>query len=675
VKPRGDLRYRLDIDGLRAIAVLLVVGFHAFPGLLPGGYIGVDIFFVISGYLITGLILHELETKQFSFTAFYARRIKRIFPALIVVLGGSFLAGWVLLLPAELKSLGLNIFGGAAFTSNFVQLNQTGYFDLSAVQKPLLHLWSLGVEEQFYIVWPILMLLAFSRRVSISVLAATVLVISFAWNASEAGTPRDFYLPFTRAWELMLGGFIAALVSQSEKYRLGPVPKMWSAFASVPVSHPNFWSTIGVALIAFAAAALDEHSTFPGSWAVLPTLGTALVLSAEESWFNRKILSTTAMVSIGLISYPLYLWHWPLLSYARMFDPNPPDRLRAAVIVAAIGLAWITYRWIERPIRQRAYPGMKVAGLCIVMAAVGVVGLVTYHAGGFESRVPAAIRDLTNVKVDERTAWRMHTCLLETLEDKSQFAAECVERDRRPLLFLWGDSHAGALYPGLKRLQSSVSFGMAQYATSGCPPVLEFAVEDRPNCLSNNGFIFSSVLPNVRPDIVLLYSRWGYGNQDDLVVKLRDLISKLHLLRIPRIIVMGKPPEWEWPGGLPKATYDFYNDDPLHRLIPVRSSFRVQDDWYRYDRVFQKAVEKMNGVEYISTWNALCDGIQCLTRLSDTAEGLMAIDYAHLTVAGSVYLARVIAPCLFPDSHLNPPSPAPPHPTLICPQLALSPLQ
>ena len=198
----NHLRYRPDVDGLRAIAVLLVVGFHGFPRWIPGGYIGVDVFFVISGFLITGLLLQDLESKEFSFAKFYMRRIRRIFPALVTVLVACFAAGWVLLLPSGFTSLGLNIFGGAAFPSNLVLLGEAGYFDVSAVQKPLLHLWSLGVEEQFYIAWPILLLLAFSRRLSIAIVAATVLIASFALNAKYAGTPADFYLPFTRAWEL-----------------------------------------------------------------------------------------------------------------------------------------------------------------------------------------------------------------------------------------------------------------------------------------------------------------------------------------------------------------------------------------------------------------------------------------------------------------------------------------
>lgn len=206
--------YRPDIDGLRAVAVLLVVGFHAFPGRFPGGFVGVDIFFVISGYLITGILLKEMESSDFSFARFYARRVRRIFPALILVLLCCFVVGWFVLLPDEFKALGKHIFGGAAFFSNFVLLHDAGYFDAAAVRKPLLHLWSLGIEEQFYIVWPVVLFLAFQiRRVGWMITA--IFVASFLANVLTIGRNpvAAFYWPFTRAWELMSGGILVWMVN------------------------------------------------------------------------------------------------------------------------------------------------------------------------------------------------------------------------------------------------------------------------------------------------------------------------------------------------------------------------------------------------------------------------------------------------------------------------------
>jgi peptidoglycan/LPS O-acetylase OafA/YrhL len=643
-----QLSYRPDIDGLRAIAVLLVIGFHAFPNQITGGYVGVDIFFVISGFLITGLLLQDLEKNEFSFSGFYARRIRRIFPALITVLVASFAAGWVLLLPHEFTSLGLNIFGGAAFSSNLVLLGETGYFDLSAAQKPLLHLWSLGVEEQFYIVWPILLLLAFSRRLSIVILAVALFTVSFAWNVKAVGTFAAFYLPLTRAWELMIGGMMAALASQSDKLRLDRATRSirstlsWTMPAPVAAvcSRRDLYTVIGAGLIAATVIGLNKSSSFPGWWALLPTLGAALIIAADGAWLNRVLLANPVAVQIGLISYPLYLWHWPLLSFATVADPSRPSaQVRLAAILGATILAWATYGWIERPIRTGQHRPLKIACTCIAMSVIGGIGLATFHSGGFPYRIPPAIRDITTIPFDRVAEWRLGTCLLEN-SPSSQFAPNCLQRGHQPLLFLWGDSYAAALYPGLKQLQRSVNFGLAQYTTAGCPPLLSFSVEGRPYCVENNDFVFS-VLQGARPDIVLLYSSWswGYGN---MLPSLADLVRKLRLLNIPRIVIMGPPPAWT--GGLPKAAYDYYTHDPLHRMIPARSSSGL-DTWYAWQQHFREQVVPL-GTEYISAWDALCNGKECLTRLG---ADLISFDEAHLTIPGSIYLAQAIAPCLFPD--------------------------
>lgn len=645
-----QLSYRPDIDGLRAVAVLLVIGFHAFPTEITGGYVGVDIFFVISGFLITGLLLSDLEKEQFSFSGFYKRRIRRIFPALVTVLFACFAAGWIFLLPREFTSLGLNIFGGAAFSSNLVLLGETSYFDVAAAQKPLLHLWSLGVEEQFYIVWPMLLLLAFSRRISIIILAVSLLIGSFALNIYEIGTAADFYLPLTRAWELMIGGIMAAMansnrlnighalgVFQSALYR-----RMPARLAAVCTCR-DAYTLIGLGLIAVAVVELHSDSAFPGWSALLPTLGAALIVMADGAWINRVVLANRGVVLVGLISYPLYLWHWPLLSFATVVDPSGLSaQVRLAAIVGALVLAWLTYRWIEQPIRTGRLRPFKIAGLCSAMTAVGAVGLAAFYWQGFSFRIPPAIRDLATVTApDIVVEWRRTRCLFEP-SDTQQFAPECLEAGHRPLLFLWGDSAAASFYPGLRQLQHSVDFGLAQYTTAGCPPLLSFPVQGRPNCVPNDDASFSA-LSQAHPDIVLLYSVWNYGN---VMPNLTDLVAKLHALNIPRIVIMGPPPIWQ--GGLPKAAYDYYIQDPLHRMLPVRSSFRVDKSWYEYQQQFRNQALPL-GTEYISTWDALCNGDECLTRLGDEAKDLMVFDHMHLTVPGAIYLANAIAPCLFPD--------------------------
>src|SRR3984885_1084691 len=294
-------RYRPDIDGLRAIAVLLGVWFHAFPEAIPGGFVGVDIFLVISGFLITGILVRELDQQRFSLLGFYMRRIRRIFPALIVVLAVTLVLGWLWMLPAAYAQLSADVFASAAFVSNIALLLQSGYFDIESGKKPLLHLWSLGIEEQFYLFWPLILMLATRLRLRILAVASVIGIASFALNVALIGSDpvATFYLPFTRAWELLAG---AALACGWNQLRQTGAASNWRA-------------AVGLLLIAVAACVLDSKSAFPGWWAVLPVAGAALLLSAPAAWGCRHLLSSDAMVWIGLISYPLYLWHWPLLVF------------------------------------------------------------------------------------------------------------------------------------------------------------------------------------------------------------------------------------------------------------------------------------------------------------------------------------------------------------------------
>ena len=589
-------RYLPHIDGLRAIAVLLVVGFHFSPRLAPGGYVGVDIFFVISGYLITGLILDNLARERFSFADFYARRVRRIFPALVLVLGACFAAGWFRLSPSEFASLGLNILGGASFASNFVLLHQAGYFDTAAATKPLLHLWSLGIEEQFYIVWPACLFLAWRLRLSVTRIAAVLLLCSFTWNIVLKGSSAGFYLPMTRAWELMTGAILAAggnlLISQS---RL----------------RPNGLAFAGALAIAASVIVLNRESAFPGWWALLPVFGTACLIAAEGAWINRTILSREPVVAVGLISYPLYLWHWPLLAFATIAEPQGVPRLtRVALVAASVSLAALTYACLEKPVRLSKWR-FKIVVLCALMAAVGGVGAATVDSEGFGFRVPVAFQGAT--PPDQVAQWRLGTCFLD--EDQvpdAHFSPICVEQ-RRPLIFFWGDSFSAALYPGLIGLRSSHNFGLIQFNTAGCPPVLDFPVSHRPHCVEDNSFAFAK-LSETHPDMVLLYSAWNYG---DIYPRLDDLISRLRALKIPRIVVMGPPPEWS--GGLTQAAYDYYRADLLHRMIPMYSDFRLADVWNRYQAAFAEHARRLP-IEYISTWDVLCKEGKCRTWLIFPAE-------------------------------------------------------
>jgi peptidoglycan/LPS O-acetylase OafA/YrhL len=294
--------YRADIDGLRAVAVLAVIAYHLNPKRLTGGFVGVDVFFVISGYLITSILLSELQRDKFSYLQFYVRRIRRLFPALLVVMGTVLVAGWCLLLPNELAQLGKHVVAGMLFVSNLVLWSEAGYFDVASAHKPLLHLWSLGVEEQFYIVSPIV--LAGSWRLGWCrirwLIAGLLCSLAICWVLSVGDASAAFYMPFARFWQPMVGVLLALFVFRNKVIFGG----------SALLRHGS--SAAGAALIAGSVVLLDSQSACPWMRAALPTVGAALLIaSGPQAVVNRYILSRKPFVLVGLISYPLYLWHWP----------------------------------------------------------------------------------------------------------------------------------------------------------------------------------------------------------------------------------------------------------------------------------------------------------------------------------------------------------------------------
>jgi len=440
--------YRPDIDGLRAIAVLAVVGFHAFPDAVPGGFAGVDVFFVVSGFLITGLILSDLGQGRFSIAGFYARRIRRIFPALILVLAAAWVAGWFLLLPDEYRQLGKHVAAGAGFVSNFVLWGEAGYFDELAAIKPLLHLWSLGIEEQFYIAWPLLLWLGWKRRAAL--LPATLLIgaASFGVNLATVGgdSVAAFYSPLSRFFELSAGSALAVLNFQG---RAGSRPRDGAAIA-------------GVLLVAAGLALLDRNRLFPGGWALLPVGGTFLIiLAGPQAWLNRTLLSRRELVWLGLISYPLYLWHWPLLAFARIVErEEPAPAMRAAMVLGSVVLAWLTYALVEKPVRLAPLRRERIAVLCALMLALGIAGFAVYRSGGVPSRSIGESARHIQAQAEWRY-WSSPDCVA------LHGAEPCQASSAHPRYMILGDSHANHLFPGIA--QAEPPFDVVQAGT--CPPL------------------------------------------------------------------------------------------------------------------------------------------------------------------------------------------------------------
>jgi len=467
--PLTHPEYRADIDGLRAIAVLSVVGFHTFPATVAGGFIGVDMFFVISGFLISSIIFSNLEHDSFSILEFYNRRIRRIFPALLTVLLVSFAFGWFALLPEEYTQLGKHIAGGAGFISNVISWWESGYFDTEAGSKPMLHLWSLAIEEQFYIVWPLLLAFVWRRHWSFFRITALIALMSFAANIYlvSRDQPAAFYSSASRFWELMIGGILAYITLHR--------PELTSRYKDAQ-------SLVGVALVVLSLIIINKSREFPGWWALLPIVGSFFTISAgPTAWMNQRILSNKGLVWFGLISYPLYLWHWPLLSFAQIIESGKPKAsMRISAVVASIALAWLTYRLIERKIRFGGKTAIKITVLLTLTVLLGAGGYVTFSHNGFESRKAVQVQELNagDIGHDEFFRYASRQFYVCTPPEIAKAAlpwngyGRCFQSkhtDKKDIAII-GDSHAEDLFLGLAE---AVKQKNIVYYVHGSLPVLD----------------------------------------------------------------------------------------------------------------------------------------------------------------------------------------------------------
>lgn len=638
----APLRYRPDIDGLRAIAVLPVLAYHAFPQLVPGGFIGVDIFFVISGYLITGIIQQQMLEKKFSIADFYARRIRRIFPALIVVVLVTFMIGWFVLPPRDLQSLGTNIAGGAVFAQNFILLGQVGYFDLAADKKPLLHLWSLGIEEQYYIVWPVTLLLIRRCKVNALAIVAALTVASFVLCVVVYAHSPDqaFYLPVTRAWELLVGSALA-LWQSGRSSPVGPGKATARLFREIA-------AVCALLAIALALWTFNSHTPYPGYFTLVPVLAAAVLLGISGTLVQRHILSAYAAVFVGLISYPLYLWHFPLIAYARLrFFEGVPLWVLCGILIASAVLTWLTYRLVERPIRfGKKQARFKIGALLGGMAVLGLIGLVADKTNGLPIRIPVNIRGLLVDGSETGVHWRASKCLLLPDQSAADFAPECAGDGRHPLMLIWGDSYATAFYPGLNHFAAERGFDVAEFTASACAPLIGFVSRYRRFCKGANDYVLERIA-QLKPDVIILDSTWR-DVEADVRPGLEHTVESLRALNVKKIVLLG--PVATWLGdGLPTNLLDYYFENGV--LLPERTWYRSNDAWTRPADAFLEAQAKTLGIEFISARKILCNEEGCLARIGPNGSQLTAFDNGHLTVPGSIFLAEHVLDRLLDFNH------------------------
>lgn len=373
-----ELDYRPDIDGLRAVAILGVIAYHAIPNLVPGGFAGVDVFFVISGYLISGLIFRALSKGTFSFLGFYIRRAIRIFPALIAMLIAVWILSTLILLPDEYQLFGKHMVAGAGFVLNLTLYKDFDWY-FQGLVTPLMHLWSLGIEEQFYLLWPLVVVAIWRCNRGRFAVLAGLTTLSFALNiiAITSNPIASFYLPVTRLWELSSGGMLAYLQLNNSR---ALVPNDELGSAEWGKLRSGVIGSLGVMLVIASFICLNDENLYPGWWALAPCSGSILLIAAgPNAWINRHLLSQRAVVFVGLISYPLYLWHWPALSFGYALAGWGPAVPAATVPLAAF-LASLTYKFIEAPARNApaSSRGGLAAALCILMAISGSIGYLSY---------------------------------------------------------------------------------------------------------------------------------------------------------------------------------------------------------------------------------------------------------------------------------------------------------
>jgi peptidoglycan/LPS O-acetylase OafA/YrhL len=633
-------QYRPAVDGLRGVAVLAVLGFHAFPETVSGGYVGVDVFFVISGFLITGIIARQMMHGDFSFADFYWRRVRRLFPALVLVLATTLALGWFLLLPDEFKQLGKHASAAAAFLANFALWRESGYFDTAAELKPLLHLWSLGIEEQFYLVWPAVLVAFWKRRTTLLVILSTLVIASFALsvNLARSAPIANFYWPVSRFWELG-AGCLLALLMERRSYAL-------EATDQRGVIGNNLLPLAGLALILASIVAFDTTTAFPGWAAVLPVAGTLLILATpENASLQRNFLGSRPLVYAGLISYALYLWHWPLLSFLNILEGgSPPLAIRWAALALSFVLAGLTYRYLELPIRRHKDLRFNI-GLAGSAAAAGVAGMIVYATGGVAQRFDADVQALRHGPRRDELCYE-------------QFAATApinycrATSAQSPSILFVGDSRAHAIYESAAPLLAP-DHSVMLLGRGGCPPLLNVRIsgydpneaeceqvwntfvryvhQTKPKVVvvvGNGSFLIT------RPKVRLIRQGATAPESKEAIFEygIRSLLSAL--TEFSQVIYLGEIPAFSTaPSCFLRAVRL-----PTTACYPERDRDQVEFAMAPYNRVLDRVQTAFPEVQLVDAVAVLCAADVCSQR--PPGKPLLYSDAIHLSPAGARLLVE-----------------------------------
>lgn len=650
--------YRREIDGLRSVAVVLVLIFHARPDLLPGGFIGVDVFFVISGFLIGSLLLKQLDEGGISILHFYARRLKRVVPALVVVIVCTVLFGSVYLTPDEMDELANSAAAAAFGISNIYFWRTTSYFASDAEFKPLLTTWSLGVEEQFYLLTPILLILVARFRRSalvpaIAALCAVSLAVSIVMT--HRWPSGAYYLLPSRWFELGVGLLLAGLWDTP-----------WMARLRGERSVANLIFLGGIALVVFGAMLISRSYRFPGFLALVPTIATVMIISAQNSNWAAATLGSAPAVGVGLISYSLYLWHWPLLSFARIgTGGHISDEAVAVIMVAVFALSYLSWRFVEMPFRHFSLPPTRiVAG---ALAATGVTAGVAFAAElGNRAFVPFPA-SIANLDAQAKRL-RGDKCLIGG-RDFAMPPEECIGLTEHAVALV-GDSHAAALSPSLKRLVEAKGYGFAQLTRSNCPPLIAVRREIQSwpangiSCEEHNRYTFDLIKAEQRIEVVVLSAFWSapfvdrvrdpegsyvdsnalHGDSHETIVMRNGLERTVSELEAQgkRVIVVGDVPVFrfhplvrERSQVLPLRAWVLERVALRGRTIDAGTSFETETG----PGLANSLIRNARRSTMVDAEAILCEGGSCRFK---SGAGLLYTDQHHLSDAGAEMVLRPV---------------------------------
>lgn len=626
------LKYRGDIDGLRAIAVLSVILFHLGFQTVSGGFVGVDIFFVISGYLISRIIFKEIAAHSFSITSFYVRRARRILPALFTVVFITAALALKYLYPAELVAFGNSAAAAALFFANIHFYSTLNYFSPNADEIPLLHLWSLGVEEQFYFVFPLATLAVAKwkpRFMPALIGAGLVVSLLLSVAALKVNPSAAFYLLPFRAFELMIGSIIA----------LPNVP------AVRRVAAANGIAVVGLAAIGWSVFMYSAATPMPGVAALLPCIGAALLLhsAASVETVVSRALGCLPMRGIGQISYSLYLIHWPVIVFGRrLFPGSERAPFALGVLALTLVLALLNYRFVEQFFR-RPREWLKTGHVFGVTAGViaTVVAAAGYTAshGGFAASINVqAAQALAYLKYDPTRPFRSHTCFLDPDQDPATMnLSTCLPRGAGPKVILWGDSHATHFYTGFEASLRGRGYTLGAIAASACAPLLGHDVAARPFCHAFNDIALPLII-RARPEFVILSANWP--QDQEALDALGKTVDRLRAEKI-RVVILGETPIYRQ--AVPKLIADriIAGDHDMHASNELEHGVLDVSDHNLRQRFSNRP-----GVTYVPVMQLVCPHGMCPLVAPDDVP--VQFDSAHLTTSGSHMFAKTLTPWLFP---------------------------